>query len=81
MAEITVGRIVHYKLNQWDADAVKEREGAVLPMIVCRVWPHEYGTGVPGVNGQVFLDGRDTLWVTSVREGTEPGTWQWPPRV
>lgn len=32
----------------------------------------------PGINGQVFLDGNDTLWVTSADEGTEPGQWSWP---
>jgi hypothetical protein len=51
------------------------------PMVVVRVWPDEFGPGVPGVNGQVFLDGNDALWVTNVREGTEPGTWYWPVRV
>ncbi len=24
--------------------------------------------------------GSDSLWVASVREGTEPGTWRWPDR-
>jgi hypothetical protein len=51
------------------------------PMMIVRVWPDEFGPGVPGVNGQVFLDGNDVLWVTSVREGTEPGTWYWPARL
>ena len=46
-----------------------------------RVLGAEYGPGVPGVNGQAFLDGNDVLWVTSAREGTEPGQWSWPPRV
>jgi hypothetical protein len=54
--------------------------GMVLPMIVCRVWPDEYGPGVPGVNGQVFLDGNDQLWVTSAKEGPDRGQWNWPPR-
>ena len=35
----------------------------------------------PGsVNGKAFLDGTDTLWVTSAPEGDEPGQWSWPPR-
>jgi hypothetical protein len=55
--------------------------GDVLPLLICRVWPDEYGPGVPGVNGQVFLDGNDQLWVTSAKEGTDPGTWAWPPRA
>lgn len=56
-------------------------EGDVVPLIVVKVWPNEYGEGVPGVNGQAFLDGNDALWVTSAKEGTEPGTWAWPPRT
>lgn len=32
------------------------------------------------INLQVFLDGTDQLWATSVHEGDEPGTWAWPPR-
>lgn len=48
-------------------------EGDTSPMIVTRVW-----ADLDGVNGQVFLDGNDVLWVTSALEGTEPGTWAWP---
>lgn len=50
-------------------------EGDILPLMVVRVW------GEHSVNGQVFLDGNNTLWVTSVPEGEGPGTWSWPPRV
>lgn len=56
-------------------------EGEIVPLVVVRVWPNEFGEGVPGVNGQAFLDGNDALWITSAKEGTEPGTWAWPPRV
>lgn len=35
----------------------------------------------PYVNLQVFLDGTDQLWATSVGEGDGPGTWAWPLRV
>ena len=55
--------------------------GDVVPLVVVKVWPNEYGDGVPGVNGQAFLDGNDALWIASAKEGTEPGTWAWPPRV
>lgn len=55
--------------------------GEHVPMIVCVVWPNEHGPNFDGVNGQVFLDGNDSLWVTSAKEGTEPGTWHWPERV
>ncbi len=55
--------------------------GEVVPLIIVRVWPDEFGAGKPGVNGQAILDGNDTLWVTSAAEGTEPGQWSWPPRT
>lgn len=55
-------------------------EGDVVPMVVVRVWPNEFGEGIPGVNGQALLDGNDAYWVTSAKEGTEPGTWAWPAR-
>jgi len=54
--------------------------GQVLPMVVCVVWPNEYGPNYDGVNGQVFLDGNDALWVTSIKEGSENGQWAWPVR-
>ena len=57
-----------------------EAEGTVLPMMIVRVWPDEGGPGIPGVNGQVILDGNDSLWKTSIHEGTAPGEWSWPPR-
>lgn len=55
--------------------------GEPVAMIVVQVWPNEFGPDHDGVNGQVFLDGNDSLWVTSVKEGDGPGTWSWPPRV
>ena len=94
----TVGRIVHYKLSQQDADEVNRRrtgsghgenwpEGAqahtgnsvkagdVFPMIITVVHSESM------VNGQVFLDGNDTLWVTSRSLGENEFDWNWPPRV
>jgi len=53
--------------------------GDYAPMLIIKVWPNEFGDA-PGVNGQVFLDGNDSLWVTSAKEGTLPGQWCWPPR-
>lgn len=55
--------------------------GDIVPLVIVRVWPDEGGPGIHGVNGQCFLDGNDTLWVTSAHEGTEPGQWRWPARV
>lgn len=46
-----------------------------LPMIVTYVGEN---TGL--VNGQVFLDGNDTLWVIGARQGGQPGQWSWPVR-
>lgn len=53
-------------------------ENEEYPMIVVRVWEDEFGPGKHGVNGQVFLDGDDTFWVTSASEGTQSGQWHWP---
>lgn len=55
--------------------------GDVVPLIVVKVWPNEYGPGIPGVNGRAILDGSDSLWVTSIKEGNEAGQWSWPPKA
>jgi len=44
-------------------------EGEPVPMIVTRVW------SATCVNGQVVLDGTDSLWVTSSCEGPGSGYW------
>ena len=54
------------------------RAGQILPMIIVAVWPDEGGPGRHGVNGKVFLDGTDVLWVTSRYQSDSkrpPGTW------
>lgn len=84
----TIGRILIYKLSEMDLgrfpSAISNMNphsvGQELPLIVCRVWPNEFGDK-PGVNGQVFLDGNQSLWVTSVGEGDQPGQWHWPVKV
>lgn len=53
-------------------------EGDVFPMIVTRLWQNGE---TEGVNGQVMLDGNDTLWTTSKKLGDEPGSFAWPARV
>jgi hypothetical protein len=50
--------------------------GDVFPAIVVRAFE-----SVHGVNAQVFLDGTESLWVTSIAEGDKPGHWSWPPRT
>lgn len=56
-------------------------EGHVYPLIITRVWSVHTGA----INGQVLLDGNDSLWVTSRTESKtsgayEPGTYTWPTR-
>ena len=53
-------------------------ESDTYPMIISRVWGSEENSAV---NGQVFLDGNDLLWVTSVQVGTGPRTFAWPERT
>ena len=52
-------------------------EGDVVPAIVVWADNNEAGT----FTGQAFLDGNDTLWITSVPFDVEGarGSWHWPP--
>jgi hypothetical protein len=86
------GRIVLYCLAEHDVHAIQHRrsmsgglltgnpvkEGDTFPMLITEDW----GAKVEGaaVNGQVFLDGEDSLWVTSRMVGEGPNTWSWPAR-
>lgn len=103
----SVGRVVHYRLSDSDAEQVTRRRddakakmdwhrtertgamvhignpvksGDVYPMVIVRVWSDDpdYDTAI---QGQVLLDGSDTLWVTSRQQGDLPGQWFEPPRV
>jgi len=51
--------------------------GDTFPMIVVRA------TAYNSVNGQVLLDGTDTLWAQDKYEshGPSQGCWHWPPRT
>jgi len=51
--------------------------GQPFLMIVTAVWAEEFPGNEPpyGLNGQVILDGNDTLWVTSREHGEQPGQW------
>lgn len=53
-------------------------EGDVFPMLIVRAWGT---TPESAVNGQVFLDGNDVLWATSVVVGDGPRRFAWPSRV
>lgn len=88
-AEINRRRVARPHDAGWPAGAQAHvgnpvEEGRVFPCIVTMVW----GDGNL-INGQVLLDGNDSLWVTSrLAAGVEgspaspsPGFWHWPARV
>lgn len=52
--------------------------GDVFPMLITRVWSD---TPESAVQGQVFLDGNDVLWATSVCHGDGEHQYTWPGRV
>lgn len=84
------GDVVLYKLSEMDVARIKEQRsvvvgrwswndvcvGEVLPLLAVKVWANEWGEGIPGINGQVMLDGPDSLWVTSVGPGEGLGQWK-----
>jgi hypothetical protein len=86
----TIGRIVRYTLTDYDATKITQARtkdlntsgnsvsaGDVFPLLITRVWG---STPESAVNGPVFLDGNDTLWVTSASVGEGPGHFSWPVR-
>lgn len=85
----TIGRIVHYKLSEYDATSINDERlksgkhgnkataGDVLPAMIVRVWGD---TPTSSVQLQVFLDGDHTYWATSRGQGDQPGMWLWPTR-
>lgn len=50
-------------------------EGALAPAVIVRAFDD-----TDTVNLQVLLDGNDTFWATSRREGNDVGQWTWPVR-
>jgi hypothetical protein len=89
----SLGRIVHLRLSEGcaatingqrnDSEALRGnpvKEGDVFPLLITKVWGG-VTTESTIVNGQVFLDGNDHLWVTSVLQGDGAGQWFEPPRV
>lgn len=84
----TSGRIVRYRLSENDVATIAAQraggagsgnpvaEGDDLPAMVVVVWPSTERR----INGQVILDGNDSLWITSAPHGLEPGCWRWPER-
>ena len=68
------------QLKAWPAGAQAHigndaHAGQVYPAVAVRIW------SAGCANFQVSLDGNDTYWATSRSEGTQPGTWAWPPRA
>ncbi len=49
--------------------------GQVFPLLITKVWGD---TEESAVNGQLFLDGNDSLWLTSVCQGEGSGRWRDP---
>lgn len=90
----TIGRIVHYRLSEQDAEFIGQRraarasrEGVNVQTLGNAVRAGDVFPAIvtrvwpSGCNLQVTLDGADGLWVTSRTEGTEPSTWSSPPRA
>lgn len=89
----SIGRVVHYKLSESDADEIYKRRvakgfqgnsvkhGDVFPAMVVVTW----GTNPDSaVNLQVFLDGDDSFWATSrkvARGQDDEGCFTWPVRA
>lgn len=94
MAKPTVGRMVHYRMSgdmadhySNDADRALVRPhwnhpvaGRVYAMVITSVPEDEQ---VEWVNGTVFLNNGDTMPVMFAKEsdGSQGGTWFWPPMV
>lgn len=84
----TIGRIVHYRLSDGDAQAITTARGDKIsgngvhggdtyPAMIVRVFGDAPRSAV---NLKVFLDGGDTYWATSRTEGEGEFHWSWPPR-
>jgi hypothetical protein len=91
-----IGLIVLITLSAAQANAINDRRarsdgrfegntekaGAVRPMLITQVWTDYDGEAHSEslINGQVFLDGNDTYWATSVHVGEAPeqGNAHWP---
>lgn len=82
MQEITIGRMVHYKLAAHDISAFGAetnglKEGDLVPAVIARVWNQDPGC----CNLRLLPDGTCTPMVGSRVLGTLPGEWCWPARV
>lgn len=82
----SIGWTVHYRMSGDDISALpitvlargnRPHADDVYPAMIVRA-----NDGDLRVNLQVFIDGPDTLWMTSVGySAVTTGCWFWPPRV
>lgn len=85
LIDVFPGAIVRYCLTIEDCHRIRAQRdstpalvgnqpsvGDELPLIV--VWTHP-DPAAPIVNGQVFLDGNDSLWVYNRPHGVDDGEW------
>lgn len=84
------GQMVLYSLSASDVSEigrVKEarggqsnscREGDVIPFLIVQPWSHELLIPVDAsINGQGFIDGDFTIWLTSRHQSDEPAPGCW----
>lgn len=75
----TLGCIVHYRLSEFDLQALDHlttnsyKVGDIIPMLVTRIW--DKGESASGTG---FYDGETTLWLTSRMQGDNVGQWHKP---
>lgn len=76
----TTGESIAQRIMSWPLGAQahignEAKEGEVFPMLITKVWGNDSNSAV---NGQVFLDGNDVLWVKSVTPGGGERGFSWP---
>lgn len=72
------GGVVEYVYDDNGQNGVEKvtKRGDIYPLIITRVWGD---TPEANVNGQVLLDGNDSIWVTSVCAGDAPRKFKYQP--
>jgi len=90
LTEQDVDQITRRRHDAMHSDIAEQKSGAQVhvgnavqagdtyPLVITRTWGSAEGSAV---NGQVLLDGNDTLWVTSVSQGDGDRKWRPYPRV
>lgn len=78
----SIGRIVHYTLDEEDVKSILEEKevlhevGKIVPALVVAV------NEDCSIAAQVFLDGPNEIYfIDDVFQGNENGTWRWPQKV